>query len=99
MSIITLLTDFGTADSYVAEMKGALLRHADITLVDISHQISPGDVQAGQDLLSRPGRSLPDGAGDFAGVDPGAGTEARAIGAESRGHRFVPPDNRLCSIP
>jgi S-adenosylmethionine hydrolase len=98
MAIITLLTDFGIADSYVAEMKGALLRHTDITLVDISHQISPGDVQAGQYLLSRAWQSFPDGTVHLAVVDPGVGTERRAIAAESGGHRFVAPDNGLLSF-
>ena len=46
MAIITLLTDFGTADSYVAEMKGVLLSRApDVALVDVSHQIPPGDIR------------------------------------------------------
>ena len=54
MTIVTLLTDFGTADSYVAEMKGVLLTYAPTaTLVDISHEVSPGDVRAAQYILSR----------------------------------------------
>jgi S-adenosylmethionine hydrolase len=99
MTIITLLTDFGTADSYVAEMKGVLLSRApDAALVDISHQIAPGDVRAGQYLLSRAWRSFPEGTVHLAVVDPGVGTDRRAIGAESSGHRFLGPDNGLLSF-
>ena len=99
MAIITLLTDFGTADSYVAEMKGVVLSRApQVTIVDISHQIAPGDVQAGQYLLSRAWKAFPEGAVHLAVVDPGVGTDRRAIGAESNGHRFLAPDNGLLSF-
>ena len=49
MTIVTLLSDFGTVDSYVAEMRGVLSTYAPkATLVDITHDVSPGDVRAGQ---------------------------------------------------
>ena len=97
--IITLLTDFGTADSYVAELKAVLLSHVPhATLVDISHQVSPGDIRAGQYLLSRAWRPFPEGTIHLAIVDPGVGTERRAVAAESGGHRFVAPDNGLLSF-
>ena len=97
--IITLLTDFGSADSYVAEMKGALLSRAPhATLVDISHQISPGDIRAGQYLLSRAWRHFPEGTIHLGIVDPGVGTERRAVAAQSSGHLFVAPDNGLLSF-
>ncbi|MGH7607835.1 MAG: SAM-dependent chlorinase/fluorinase, partial [Gemmatimonadales bacterium] len=51
MPIITLLTDFGSADSYVAEVKGVLLsRAAGAVLVDVTHLVPPGDVRAAQYL-------------------------------------------------
>lgn len=97
--IITLLTDFGTADSYVAEMKGVLLARApNVTIVDISHQVSPGDIGAGQYLLGRAWQHFPQGTVHVAIVDPGVGTERRALAAESGGHRFVAPDNGLLSF-
>lgn len=97
--IITLLTDFGTADSYVAELKGVLLsRTTDITLVDISHELPPGDIRAGQYLLSRAWSHFPRGTIHIAVVDPGVGTERRAVAAESGGHRFLAPDNGLLSF-
>jgi len=99
MTIVTLLTDFGTADSYVAEMKGVLLsRRADLTLVDISHEVPPGDVRAGQYLLGRAWRHFPRGTIHLAIVDPGVGTERRVVAGESEGHRFLAPDNGLLSF-
>jgi S-adenosylmethionine hydrolase len=97
--IVTLLTDFGTADSYVAEMKGVLLSRAPgVTLVDISHQVAPGDIRGGQYLLGRTWKHFPDGTIHLAIVDPGVGTERRAIAAEGGRHRFVAPDNGLLSF-
>lgn len=99
MTIITLLTDFGTADSYVAEVKAVLLSRApNVTIVDISHEVHPGDIRAGQYLLGRAWKHFPDGTIHLAIVDPSVGTERRAIAAESSGHRFVAPDNGLLSF-
>ena len=99
MPTITLLTDFGTADSYVAEVKGALLsRLPHVTIVDISHEIPPGNVRAGQYLLSRAWRHFPEGTVHLAVVDPGVGTERHILAADSSGHRFVAPDNGLLSF-
>ncbi len=99
--IITLLTDFGTADSYVAEVKAALLGQPHgATLVDITHQVSPGDVRAGQYILSRVWRRFPEGTVHLVVVDPGVGTTRRALAAEGDGHYFVAPDNGLLtSLP
>src|SRR3989442_757448 len=97
--IITLLTDFGIADGYVAEMKGVLLSRApQATLVDVSHQVPVGDIRAGQYVLSRTWHQFPRGTVHLAVVDPGVGTERRALVAESAGHRFLAPDNGLLSF-
>jgi S-adenosylmethionine hydrolase len=97
--IITLLTDFGTSDSYAAEMKAVLLSSAtSATLVDISHQVAPGDIRAGQYLLGRTWKHFPHGTVHVAIVDPGVGTARRALVAESGGHRFAAPDNGLLSF-
>src|SRR5436309_2790687 len=80
-------------------MKGVLLSRApNATIVDISHQIAPGDIRAGQYLLGRAWKAFPAGTVHLAVVDPGVGTDARAIGAESSGHRFLGPDNGLLSF-
>jgi S-adenosylmethionine hydrolase len=97
-AVVTLLTDFGSDDSYVAEVKGVLLRGAPgVTLVDITHSVSPGDVLGAQYLLTRTWRRFPEGTVHLAVVDPGVGTERRALAARRHGHAFVAPDNGLLS--
>lgn len=99
MTIITLLTDFGTTDSYVAEMKAVLLASAsNAVLVDISHQVAPGDIRAGQYLLGRAWKHFPPATVHLAIVDPGVGTARRALAAEHHGQRFVAPDNGVLSF-
>jgi S-adenosyl-L-methionine hydrolase (adenosine-forming) len=98
-TLITLLTDFGTADSYVAEVKGVLLSQVHgAALVDVSHQVSPGDVRAAQYILSRVWHRFPQGSVHLAVVDPGVGTDRRALAASLAGHFFVAPDNGLLSF-
>ncbi len=96
MSLVTLLTDFGTVDSYVAEVKGALLSAAPrATLVDVTHAVPPGDVRAGAYLLGRVWQRFPPGTVHLAVVDPGVGTERAALALGACGHHFVGPDNGL----
>jgi S-adenosylmethionine hydrolase len=98
-SLITLLTDFGLSDSYVAEVKGVLLTRApNAVLVDVTHQVPPGDVHAGQFLLARAWQRFPPGTVHLAVVDPGVGTARRALAAAAGGHSFVAPDNGLLSF-
>lgn len=94
--LITLLTDFGQSDSYVAEVKGVVLCAAPAaTLIDISHDVPLGSVVAGQYLLSRTWHRYPPGTVHLAVVDPGVGTARRALAASAHGHHFVAPDNGL----
>lgn len=94
--IITLLTDFGQADSYVAELKAAVIRIAPAALlVDITHHISQGDLRAAQYLLGRSWCWFPDGTVHVSVVDPGVGTARRALAASVNGHTFLGPDNGL----
>jgi len=96
--IITLLTDFGTADGYVAEMKGVLLSHAPTaTLVDVSHDVPPFDVEAGRLMLARYWRRFPPGTVHLAIVDPGVGTARAALAVHSDGRFLVGPDNGILS--
>jgi S-adenosylmethionine hydrolase len=95
-AIITLLTDFGTADSYVAEMKAALLsRVPDLVLVDVTHEIALGDVRSAAYLLARSWEQFPIGTTHLCVVDPGVGTERRALAVRAGGHAFVGPDNGI----
>ena len=97
-AIITLMTDFGTADGYVAEMKGVLLGLAPgAAVVDLAHDIPPGDIAAGAYVLGRAWAAFPEGTVHLAVVDPGVGTPRRALAAETGGCRLVAPDNGLLS--
>lgn len=92
--IITLLTDFGASDSYVAEVKAALLGGApSAALVDVSHDVPPGDLRAAQYLLARAWHRFPQGTVHLVVVDPGVGTARRALAASAQGHHFTAPDN------
>ncbi len=94
--VVTLLTDFGYRDSYVAEMKAVLISMVpSARLVDISHEVPPGNVLAAQYLLARSWMRFPCGSVHLAVVDPGVGTQRRAIAVRSGGHYFVGPDNGL----
>jgi S-adenosylmethionine hydrolase len=96
--VVTLLTDFGAADGYVAEVKGVLLTQAPgAVLVDVTHDVPPGDVAAACYVLGRVWRAFPSGTVHLAVVDPGVGTRRRALAAEAAGHWFVAPDNGLLS--
>jgi len=99
MTIVTLLSDFGTVDSYVAEMRGVLSTYAPkATLVDISHDVSPGDVRAAQYILSRTWMFFPEGTIYVAVVDAWVGTDRRVLGATRFGRYFLAPDNGLLSF-
>lgn len=96
--LITLLTDFGTADGYVAEMKGVLLALAPgAQLVDASHEIPPQDVELARLTLARYWRRFPAGTVHLAVVDTGVGTGRRAIAVRSDGRLLVGPDNGVLS--
>ena len=96
MGLVTLLTDFGTADYYVAAVRGTLLRLAPAArLVDLSHELPPGDVEGAADLLAAAAPTFPRGTVHLAVVDPGVGSERRILVLEHGGHRFVAPDNGL----
>jgi S-adenosyl-L-methionine hydrolase (adenosine-forming) len=94
--IITLTTDFGQRDSYVAEMKAAVLGVIrDVVLVDITHEIAPYDITEGALALEAAAKVFPAGTVHVAVVDPGVGTERRALGVSARGQIFIGPDNGL----
>ena len=96
MATLTLLTDFGTADYYVAAVEGVVLTLAPgTTLVDVSHEVPPGDVEAGAWLLSAASRWYPAGTVHLAVVDPGVGGSRRILAARAGGALFVGPDNGL----
>ena len=96
--VITLLTDFGTADGYVGEMKGVLLFSApDAALVDISHEVAPQDVDGARLAVARYWRRFPAGTVHLVVVDPGVGGSRAAIAVESEQRFLVGPDNGVLS--
>jgi S-adenosyl-L-methionine hydrolase (adenosine-forming) len=96
--VVTLLTDFGTADGYVAEMKGVILtRVPEATLVDVTHEIPPQDVERGRLALARYWRRFPPDTVHMAIVDPGVGSARAALAVESDGRFLVGPDNGVLS--
>lgn len=97
--VITLTTDFGQADGYVAAMKGVILSICpQVELVDITHEVRPQGVQQAAYLLSFAARHFPPGTVHLVVVDPGVGTGRRAIGVHSGRALFVAPDNGVLSL-
>jgi S-adenosylmethionine hydrolase len=96
--IITLLTDFGTADGYVGEMKGVLASGAaGASLVDIAHDLAPHDVDGARLALARYWRRFPMGTVHVVVIDPGVGGARAALAVESEGRFLVGPDNGVLS--
>jgi S-adenosylmethionine hydrolase len=94
--IVTLLTDFGTADYFAGALRGAVLAvEPRAQVVDITHDIPAHDIEAGAFTLAAAFEAFPRGTVHVAVVDPGVGSERRALVAEALGHLFVGPDNGL----
>lgn len=98
MRIVTLLTDFGLSDHFVAVMKGVMLSlNPNLMFVDISHLIPPQDIHSGAFILGQAYSCFPSGTIHLAIVDPGVGTARKALAASAGGHIFVAPDNGILS--
>jgi S-adenosylmethionine hydrolase len=94
--IITLLTDFGLRDHFVAAMKGVMLSvNPDLNLVDISHLVPPQDIHTGAFFLGQAYSCFPQGTIHLAVVDPGVGTARKILIATAGGSYFVAPDNGI----
>jgi S-adenosylmethionine hydrolase len=99
-NIVTLLTDFGDADAYVAAVKGALLSASRIAhIVDITHEAPSHDIAAAAWLLRAAYRYFPAGTVHVAVVDPGVGGPRRPIAARAGDWYFVGPDNGVFTWP
>lgn len=96
--IITLLTDFGLSDTYVGQMKGAILAvNPQAVIVDLTHEVPAQQVRQGAFLLETAAAPFPAGTIHVAVVDPGVGSERRALAIETEHAWFVGPDNGLLS--
>jgi S-adenosylmethionine hydrolase len=96
--IITMLTDFGLRDHFVASMKGVVLSlNRDVNLVDITHLVPPHDIYTGAFLLGQAFSYFPQGTIHVAVVDPGVGTGRKVLAVTANGSYFVAPDNGILS--
>ena len=96
--IITLTTDFGTSDSYVAQMKGVILGiNAKARIVDISHGVLPQQILQATFITQTAWPYFPPGAVHVAVVDPGVGSDRRPIVLHTQQGIFVGPDNGVLS--
>jgi len=94
--IVTLTSDFGLRDAYVAAMKAAILRRLpSAVLIDVTHQIAPQDIVAGSIALERAVDAFGPGTVHLAVVDPGVGGRRRIIVVRMREQFLVCPDNGL----
>ncbi|MBN2563712.1 MAG: SAM-dependent chlorinase/fluorinase [Phycisphaerae bacterium] len=99
MRIITLTTDFGEADHYIACMKGVILQHAPtVHIVDVTHVIQPHDVVHGAFVLRQIFDHFPEGTIHIAVVDPGVGTARRLLAVRYEDQIVLAPDNGLVSL-
>ncbi len=98
MPVITLTTDFGNKDGFVGTMKGVIWGICpEARIADISHEVAPQNVSEGAITLWRAAPFFPVGTVHIAVVDPGVGTERRALAARIGAQYFVGPDNGLCT--
>jgi S-adenosylmethionine hydrolase len=94
--IVTLLTDFGTADYFAGALRGAVLAsNPQAQVVDITHEIPPHDVEAGAFTLLASFGAFPVGTVHVAVVDPGVGSSRRPVAVATPEHIFVGTDNGL----
>ena len=97
--MIALLTDFGTDNHYVAQMKARILAdHENAVLVDITHSIAPQNIVEAAFILRDSIEAFPAGTVFLTVVDPGVGTERRILIVECNQQFFVMPDNGLIDI-
>jgi len=95
-AIITLTTDFGTRDGYVAAMKGVILSIAPRSrIIDVTHDIPAQNIAEAAFVIASVYRYYPPGTVHVIVVDPGVGTDRRALAVETAHGRFVLPDNGL----
>ena len=96
VAVITLTTDFGTRDPYVAEMKAVILGlNPAVRLIDVTHDVAAHDVVEGGLALETMACLCPEGTVHVGVVDPGVGTGRRGLVVAARGQYFVGPDNGI----
>ncbi len=101
---VALITDFGLKDHYVGVMKGRILKELGdlnfnfINLIDITHEIPPYNIRKGAITLYFSYKYFPTGTIFLVVVDPGVGTERKAIVVKTKDYIFVGPDNGIFTL-
>lgn len=99
MSIITLTTDFGPKDYMLAAVKGTILKELpDARLVDVSHKISPFDIEEAAYIIKNVYPNFPDGTVHIIGVDALPNPYKKLLAAEIEGQYFLAADNGILSL-
>ena len=94
--IITLTTDFGLADPYVGIMKGVILSiNPEVKLVDITHEIEPGEIIQAASIMKETHAYFPPGTVHLVVVDPGVGGSRRPLAFRTERFVFIGPDNGI----
>ncbi len=97
--IITLTTDFGLSDGFVGMMKGVILSiNPDATIIDITHDIAPRNIEQGAFVFANADRYFPANSIHVVVIDPGVGSARRPIAAQVGETFFVAPDNGVLSL-
>jgi len=92
---MTFLTDFGTKNTYVAQMKAVALSLSNTRIIDITHEVTPHNIREGAFLLQMAAPRFPVGTVHVAVVDPGVGTSRKGIMIATNSQVLVGPDNGL----
>lgn len=95
MKLITILTDFGTKNGYVAQMKGVISSITDAIIIDVSHDISSHNILEGAFVLRNSISYFPTGTVHIAVIDPGVGTDRKCIFITTEKQILIGPDNGL----
>ena len=99
MSVISILSDFGTDDEYVGVMKGVMLSiNPSVSIVDITHQIAPQDVHQAAYLIPAYYHFFPEKTIHIVVVDPGVGSRRCILAVNCRNHFFIAPDNGVLTL-
>ena len=97
--VITLTTDFGLKDAYVAEMKAVILSICpNALIVDVSHQIEKFNIRMGAFVLASASPYFPEGTIHVAVIDPSVGTERQHVLVETGKGYFIGPDNGVLTL-
>jgi len=96
--VITLLTDFGARDHYAASMKAVIASRSSARVIDITHEVAPQDVAGASYQLACCRGYFPAGSVHVVVVDPGVGSDRRAVAVAAGGYRYIAPDNGVLDM-